>query len=132
MQNHDVPVGILDKAHVADPTVLDPDDLTAGCTDFLNCRRDICDTQRDPVLVRHESFSLLLGQPERERDILGLDLKSRVLARRQPQDVSVPSDGAVGVACRHGDEVDALNPQSQVTSNLVLLPILGCSPTRQS
>ena len=67
MEDHDVPVEVLDEAHVADAAVLDADHLAAGGFELLDSRFDVGDAQREPSGVRLERLAVLVGIPERER-----------------------------------------------------------------
>ena len=77
VQDDDVPVGILHKAHVADAAGLYAQDFATGCPNLVDRRVHIRHAKRDPVLVRDERLTLLFREPERERDISRLDFPRR-------------------------------------------------------
>src|SRR5438094_856368 len=72
-------------------------------------RSSIVPPGREPGDVGLELDALLLGVPERERDVRRLDLRSLVRALRDPEHVAVELDRPLHVARRNGDEVDLLD-----------------------
>ena len=114
MEDDDVPIRILDEAHVADAAVFDADDLTTGCANFLDSLVNVRDAKRDPVLVRHERFILILRKPERERDVRRFKLARGVFTDRQAEYFAVPSNGSLKVARGNRDEVNALDSHDPI------------------
>src|SRR5919198_6452698 len=110
VENDDIAVGVLEEAHVADAGVERvAEELDAFRLEFSPRLGDVGDADSEAGLVRLELDPLLLGIPERERHVRGLDLGALVLALRDPEHVAVERDRALDVARGNRDEVDLLD-----------------------
>ena len=86
------------------------DELDALRLELGTSRRDVGDTERDSVAgAARELDALVLGPPDRQRDVAGLELGRLPRILRQLEHVTVEGDRPLQVARRDVDEIDTLD-----------------------